>query len=66
MLNLSFAETQALAEEGAYAYQRGLEEGREEAKAYSNYVLANAHRMREGWQPVCFDEFLESEFLVEE
>lgn len=46
-------------------YAEGYDEGRSEAQSYSQYIQANAHRMREGWQPVCFDEFMESEFLVE-
>lgn len=66
MLDLIFAEAQVLAEEKSYSYQQGLEAGRSEAQAYSRYIQTNAHRMREGWQPVCFDEFMESEFLVEE
>ena len=45
--------------------RKAYDEGKAEAQAYSQYIQANAHRMREGWQPVCFDEFMESEFLVE-
>ena len=74
MLDLSFGKTQNLPgfevrsafQQGLEAgFQQGLEAGRAEAQAYSRYIQANAHRMREGWQPVCFDEFMESEFLVE-